>query len=124
MDEATRKRHLVRDINALSGGYARRLEDKWLVGLLDLVFKLPGEPWIWAEGKIIDGLQFEPSERQWVEGNRVKATGTLVLLLGWKKADFFISPWVRKAHVDNCYRGTGPNLRTLQKYLKDIHESR
>jgi hypothetical protein len=124
MDEAARKRRLVADINLVSGAYARRLEDKWAVGVLDLLFKLPGMPWIWAEGKIVAGNQFEPSERQWVEGNRIKATGTPVLLFGWKKSSFFISPWVKKAHVDNCYRGDGPNLWTLQNYLKETHESR
>jgi hypothetical protein len=121
MDEAARKRRLVDDINLLPGAYARRLEDKWAVGLLDLIIKLPGYPWLWAEGKIIEGNLFEPTERQWVEGNRIKGTGTFVLLLGWKRSDFFISPWVRKANIENCYTATGPNISTLMRYLKEFH---
>ena len=51
-NEADRKRELVKAVKAL-GGAARRVEDAWAVGVLDLAIKLPGVPFIWAEGKII-----------------------------------------------------------------------
>ncbi len=117
-DEADRKRKLVREINALPGAYARRIEDRWAVGVLDLVLKLPGHPWMWAEGKIIDGNLFAPSERQWVEGRRILSTGAPVLLFGWKKNVMFVSPWTKQAHIDNCVHGSAPWLTVLQEYLE------
>jgi hypothetical protein len=117
-DEADRKRKLVKEINLLPGAYARRIEDKWAVGVLDLVIKLPGQPWLWAEGKIIDGNLFAPSERQWVEGNRIRATGTLVLLFGWKQRFMFISPWVQQADIRTCFYGSGQWAPLLIEYLK------
>lgn len=123
-DEADRKRKLVREINLLPGAYARRIEDRWAVGVLDLVFKLPGHPWIWAEGKIIDGNLFAPTERQLIEGNRIQATGTPALLFGWKKSVMFVSPWTKQAHIDQCAYGSAPWLTVLQNYLKVQNESR
>ena len=117
-DEADRKRKFVREVNALPGAYARRIEDRWAVGVPDLVFKLPGHPWTWAEGKMIDGNLFAPSERQWVEGIRILATGTPVLLFGWKKGFMFVSPWVKQADIRTCFFGSGQWLNVLQDYLK------
>jgi hypothetical protein len=119
MDEAARKRKLIAEINALPGAYARRWEDRWAVGLLDLVMKLPGYPVVWGEGKIIDGLVFAPTERQWVEGKRIIAAGMKAILIGWKRSEMFISPWVQKAHCDSCFHGAGPNAALLQTYLED-----
>ena len=44
-NEADRKRELVKAVKAL-GGHARRIEDSWAVGVLDLIIKLPGVPFI------------------------------------------------------------------------------
>ena len=54
MNEADRKRELVRAVKAI-GGHARRIEDSWAVGVLDMIIKLPGVPVVFAEGKIIKG---------------------------------------------------------------------
>ena len=118
MDEAARKRKLIAEISALPGAYARRWEDRWAVGLLDLVMKLPGHPVVWGEGKIVDGLVFAPTERQWVEGQKIIRAQMLAILIGWKKSTMFISPWVKKAHCDECFHGTGPNLEILLQYLR------
>ena len=118
MDEATRKRELVREINALSGGYARRWEDRWATGLLDLVMKLPGHPIVWGEGKIVDGILFAPTERQWHEGNRIRAAGMTAVLIGWKARNMFVSPWVKQADVRTCFYGNGQWVGVLLEYLK------
>jgi hypothetical protein len=118
MDEAGRKRKLVAEVNALRGGYARRLEDRFAVGLLDLIIKLPELPWLWAEGKIIDGFKFAPTERQWVEGERILSTGAPVVLLGWKGSIMYVSPWVRQADLRNCFYGGGDGVTALREYLQ------
>ena len=66
MNEADRKRDLVKAIKAF-GGHARRIEDSWAVGVLDLIIKLPGVPLIFAEGKIITGNLFGPTQAQFAE---------------------------------------------------------
>lgn len=118
MDEAGRKRQLVREINALPGAWARRVEDKWGVGVLDLVLKLPGHPWIWAEGKMVEDNLFAPTERQWVEGVRISKTGTPVLLFGWKKRFMFVSHWTKQADIRTCFFGSGQWVGVLESYLK------
>jgi len=118
MDEATRKRELVREINALPGGYARRWEDRWATGLLDLVMKLPGHPILWGEGKIVSGNLFFPTERQWVEGNRILAAGMPAVLIGWKARNMYVSPWVEQADIRTCFYGSGQWVGVLFEYLK------
>lgn len=118
MNEATRKRKLVAEINALSGGYARRWEDKWAVGLLDLVMKLPGHPLVWGEGKMIEGNLFAPTLRQYEEGVKILKAGMPAILIGWKNQTMFISPWIKQANINECFFGTGPNAAILLDYLK------
>jgi|SRR5580693_4692406 hypothetical protein len=118
MDEATRKRELVREINALSGGYARRWEDRWATGLLDLVIKLPGHPLLWGEGKMVDGNLFAPTERQWHEGERIIAAGMPAVLIGWKQKFMFVSPWVKQADIRTCFFGSGQWVSVLLEYLQ------
>ena len=54
--EADYKRELVADINRLPGGRARRIEDRYGTGILDLIIKLPDMPLVMAEGKLIEGV--------------------------------------------------------------------
>jgi hypothetical protein len=118
MKESDFKRRLVADVNALPGGYARRVEDRFAVGMLDLIIKLPALPWIFAEGKLVDGNLFMPSERQFVEGERIQRAGGGVVLIGWKSGVMYLSPWIRQADIRTCYRNlhTG-DVTTLREYL-------
>ena len=102
MSEAEHKLQLVKDVRAL-GGYARRLEDKYALGLLDLVIKLPGLPFIWAEGKLIEGNAFGPTKRQYEEGKAWMKAGVAVLLIGWRDKVIYFSPWVEKADRLDCW---------------------
>jgi hypothetical protein len=61
---------LVKEINQ-SGGYARRFEDKFGAGILDMVVVLPDLPVLFIEAKLIKGRSFEPRERQAVEMRRI-----------------------------------------------------
>jgi len=120
VDEAARKRKLVAEVNALRGGYARRYEDRWAIGLLDLFLKLPTLPPIWAEAKIIKGNVFEPTGRQHIEGERMIAAGLTVVLIGWRDNIIYVSPWVEKADRRECVAGVD-QIRTLTEY---VHEPR
>ena len=102
MNEADRKRRLVSEIRLL-GGQARRIEDSWAVGVLDLAIKLPGVPFVWAEGKIIKGNLFAPTGAQHVEGERWIKAGVGAVLIGWQDSLMFISPWVKQADKRECW---------------------
>jgi hypothetical protein len=120
LNESDRKRALVADVNALRGGWARRVEDRFAVGVLDLILKLPFKPILFAEGKIIDGFKFGPTERQWVEGERILAAGLIVTLIGWKGKDVFVSPWTKQADCRFCYQGKTSNaVDVLLAFLGD-----
>lgn len=117
MNEATHKRELVKGVIAL-GGYAVRVEDRFKVGILDLIIKYPGFPAFWAEGKMIDGFQFAPTLRQFEEGKKIQLAGGVALLLGWKNKLMYVSPWTEKADLRTCFYG-GPSWEnTLESYLK------
>jgi hypothetical protein len=118
VNEADCKRKLVAEVKALRGGWARRIEDRWAVGVLDLVLKLPDHPVIFAEGKMIDGYKFEPTERQWIEGKRMLAAGIEVVLLGWRDGIMSVSPWVKTADRRQCMNGTD-QIQTLREYLNE-----
>jgi hypothetical protein len=113
-NEADYKLALVKEIKAL-GGKARRLEDKYALGLLDLVIKLPGHPVIWAEGKLVQGHKFGPTERQYIEGMEWAKAGATALLLGWKDSTMYISPWVKQADRRECRESSG-----VSNYVKDL----
>jgi hypothetical protein len=122
MNEADHKARLVKQINS-AGGWAERWEDKYRPGILDLVLKLPLDPSVvFAEGKLIKGNLFAPSELQWIKGQKMKTAGIEVLLIGWKNADhrMYISPWVEKANIKDCYGSSWlvkSYLHILQEYL-------
>ena len=118
MNEADYKRKLVAEVNVLRGGYARRYEDRWAIGLLDLMIKLPAYPPVWAEGKIIKGNVFGPTERQLFEGNHMRYAGLRVLLIGWKEKVMAICEWAEAADIRDCFTGS-PHASTLEKYLNE-----
>jgi hypothetical protein len=117
VNEGDHKRKLAAEINNLRGGYARRYEDLYAVGMLDLMIKLPDLPPVWVEAKIIRGNSFGPTLRQWVEGDRMIAAGLRVLLIGWKGSTIYISPWVKQADRRQCEGGL-KDVEALQIYLR------
>jgi hypothetical protein len=120
-DEAAYKRRLVAEVNLLPGGYARRIEDRFAVGVLDLIIKFPDLPIVFAEGKmIVGGYLFGPTARQFAEGNKIEAAGLRAVLIGWKAGRMSVSPWREKADARESF--TMPDLGdadALHKFLKD-----
>lgn len=114
--EADHKRDLVAAINRLPGGRARRIEDRYGTGILDLIIKLPDRPLVLAEAKVIDGNLFAPTPAQYEEGKRWQAAGVNCLLLGWKQGQLFVSHWVEKAHIVDCF--TAPDMADVQVLME------
>ena len=116
--EADHKRELVGQINYL-GGRARRIEDRYGTGILDMMIKLPDIPMVLAEAKLIDGNQFAPKGAQFEEGKRWEAAKVKCVLIGWKKGQMFLSAWVEKAHIVDCFTAPGlSDAQALMEYLR------
>ena len=56
-------------------GYARRMEDKFAVGLPDIILVPKGYPVFIAEVKVIKGQKFRPTARQYIELRRINDAG-------------------------------------------------
>lgn len=87
--ESDYKKLMVDSVNA-AGGYARRIEDQYGVGILDLVFSMPETGLILAEAKRFTGNFFEPSGRQYIEMMRVDDGGGVALLIGVKEGRHYL----------------------------------
>jgi hypothetical protein len=94
------------------------VEDRWAIGVLDLILKVPGFPLFLAEGKLIKGNLFAPTQRQWIEGNKWIEADVNAVLLGWKNNTMAVSPWTVEADVRECWTGAD-HLETLVEYLTD-----
>jgi hypothetical protein len=123
--ESRYKAELVSDCKEL-GAYARRHEDKYALGLLDMSIKFPGHPHLLAEGKLAHYQKFAPTLRQWVEGNNYQAAGGLCCLIGWdpKTKLMFIHEWAREASKGGSWPPGGgePCAQTLKDWLEWIRQ--
>jgi hypothetical protein len=118
LKESDYKRKLADEVNRMTGGYAQRIEDKYVVGALDLFVKLPGVPPVFIEGKVIDGNLFGPTTLQHAKGARMLEAGLDVILVGWKHGEMFVSPWVEQADIRNCFTEPGKSYaEALLVYL-------
>jgi hypothetical protein len=104
-EESQLKTELVKQCKA-RGWYARRIEDGFGVGILDVIIVPHGSYTLFVEGKVTDGLKFAPSERQYVEGLRVmEARGhALPILVGWRNQTMYIANWGREAFITKAFR--------------------
>lgn len=106
------------------GAYARRHEDRYALGLLDLDIKFPGHPHLKAEAKIVGHQKFAPTLRQYEEGRQYTAAGGLCCLIGWDKATkvmFIAHPWAKEAFKADCFPLGGsykPHAETLKEWLE------
>lgn len=119
--ESRMKADLVDAIHKL-GAYARRREDRYAVGLLDLEIKFRGYPHVLAEGKIVEHQKFAPSLRQYEDGRRYGDAGGLAILIGWDKATkaMFIHEWAKEAFKSASWPpgGSGKDhAQTLKDWL-------
>jgi hypothetical protein len=120
--EAELKRDLVKGCKLL-GAYARRLEDRYALGLLDLTIKFPGLPHVLAEGKLVEHQKFAPTLRQYEEGERYIAAGGVCALIGWdpKTKVMFIHDWEKEGYRNTSFPPGGSykdHAETLRDWLQ------
>lgn len=104
-EESQLKTELVSQCKAM-GWYARRIEDGYGVGILDIIIVPRDYVTIFVEAKVTDGLKFAPTERQYVEGIRViNAQGSAVpILVGWRSEIMYIADWGREAFITRAFK--------------------
>lgn len=124
-DEAEHKTKLVAQCKRV-GAYSRRFEDRYGVGILDVLVIFPGHPVCFIEGKIIRGRNFGPTERQWIEGNRVlavKGGHAIPILVGWTEDSglMYVGEWTKILPTKACiYQLKGDDYAaTLWRYLRE-----
>jgi len=66
MNESDVKRDMIKSMKAY-GGWGRRIEDQYAVGMVDTILIPRGLPVFMAEVKIVRGPVFGPTPRQFVE---------------------------------------------------------
>ena len=102
MIESDIKRGIVDAIRAV-GGYARRIEDQFTVGMPDLVLIPMKCPVVWAEVKMITGCSFGPTPRQLIELNKLQRSPySIPMVIGWKRGIHYISPPKATIRLEEC----------------------
>ena len=103
----------------LRGAYARRHEDQYAVGLLDLAIKFPNHPHLLAEGKIVQHQSFAPTPRQFEEGKEYIAAGGLCALIGWDPMTkaMYVHEWVEEASKKTAFTERGNYALVLESWL-------
>ena len=119
LSESDYKRKLVAEINHLPGARARRIEDRYATGILDLTIALPGIPMFWAEGKVIKANMFSPTPIQFEEGQKWLEAGVRVILIGWHDGAIYLSRWAKEADRRECFGAVGvDHVKALQEFMR------
>lgn len=122
--ESQFKSEFIKAIKA-QGGWGRRVEDQYGVGVLDMIIVIPGLPVYFAEGKVVTGKFMEPSPRQAIEMERINAASHGVaesVLIGFSPDRVSFSPLTERAYLDapttfHCLREV-PERQMLEFYYQ------
>ena len=97
-----------------AGAWARRHEDRYALGMLDMSIKFPNLPHIMVEAKLVPHQQFEPTPRQFEEGLRYEKAGGIAVLIAWdpKTMRMYVHQWVNTTHKEDSWPpdGAAPGL--------------
>lgn len=108
--ESEVKRRMITSMKE-SGGYGRRIEDQYAVGVFDTILIPRGLPVFMAEVKIIRGTSFGPTERQLIELNRVKEAAAdsghvIPIMIGYKEGVHYFHEPAELIHTQDCFSVT------------------
>jgi hypothetical protein len=122
MNESELKTKMVKSVRD-HGGYARRIEDSFAVGTLDTILVPRGLPVFMAEVKMIRGLSFGPTPRQYIEMIRVKeAAGNgnhiIPVLIGWKNDTFYFHEPIQTVKATDCFSVTTTSINFHEQLVK------
>jgi hypothetical protein len=103
------KTALIKDLRN-AGWYARRLEDQFAVGLMDMLVCIPYGPTVAIEAKRIAHQTFAPTPRQYIELERFAAHSITDMypprrfswLLGFQNGLMYLHPLAKSAKIEDC----------------------
>ena len=127
--ESNLKRHMVASVKA-AGGYARRLEDQYGVGIFDLILIPKGLPVFFTEVKIIRGDVFGPSDRQMVEMMQLEQASDgnryfYPTIIGWRAQVYYFHKAVPSVNRKDCFSITsGPKMSFNDQLVQYYHSIR
>lgn len=110
ISESEVKRRMINSMKE-SGGYGRRIEDQYAVGVFDTILIPHGLPVFMAEVKVIRSTSFGPTERQLLELNRVKKAAAdsghvIPIMIGFKEGVHYFHEPAELIHIQNCFSVT------------------
>jgi hypothetical protein len=87
------------------GWYARRIEDQFAVGILDVTVAISWRPVLFIEAKVTDGLKFSPTERQYIEGLQINKANScaIAILVGWRDKVMYVDDWYREVFITKAF---------------------
>lgn len=87
------------------GGWARRIEDQYGVGILDMIVCTPHTGMFVVEAKRFTNKFFEPSPRQYVEALNVMNAGGVAALVGFKGNKMYVANGNLANHTSKSVKG-------------------
>ena len=128
MNEADIKRAIVRSVK-FAGGYARRIEDSYAVGLFDLIL-IPHElPVFFAEVKLVRNGRFGPTPRQYVELDHVKQVAgndshVIPIMIGWHNHTYYFSNPRPIIKCVDCFSVTTSDMEFHDQLVQYYHSQK
>lgn len=103
------KTKLVKDLKEV-GWWARRFEDQFAVGVMDMLVAIPYGPTVAIEAKRVEHQTFAPTPRQYIELERFCAKSVTNMypprrfswLLGFKNKLMYLHPLAKSAKLEDC----------------------
>jgi len=120
--EADVKRAMVKSM-VEGGGYARRIEDQYGVGIFDVILIPYDLPVFMAEVKMIRATEFGPSERQYVELIRIQNVGAvdkhvIPVMIGWREGNYYFHKPAKKIDYRECFSVTTTEVPFYDQLVK------
>jgi len=110
MNEASVKRMIAKSMGD-GGGYARRIDDQYSVGMYDMILIPFGLPVFMAEVKIITGNFFGPTPRQHIELMRIAHVAAncghvIPVMIGYKDGTYYFHKPTLRIDRTACFSVT------------------
>lgn len=126
MIEADVKRKMSESMKD-AGGYARRIEDSYAVGIFDMILIPKGLPVFAAEVKMVRGNYFGPTPRQHIELLRIGSVGGLhviPVMIGFKDGVYYFHEPQLRITAEECYQHKGDFYTGLVNYYKQLKDNK
>lgn len=110
MKESDVKRDMIKSMQT-NGGYGRRIEDQYAVGVYDTILIPKALPVFMAEVKVIRGTHFGPTPRQMIELQRITdvantAGHVIPVMIGWQDGVYYFHKPKLLIDVRDCFSVT------------------